>query len=266
MKAPGSANKRGRATIVIAAFLVCVSCMHATGQQPVDPRPQPAIDPASAKQEVRLRYNAWGASRCKVTDPAYPVDARKRGLTGEVQLTAQLDRRGRLYDLVARPKGTDADAFAQATIHEASMWRARPAMDSTCKPAASRLEAVVTFAIEDGAPVVMNRLDIRTIGETPAASPPKMRNEKEVMAGLRFPFTAQEDRLEANLFIAIDVDAKTGKTLDVRVVDRDAESHVGSYFDAQVIAAFKKAEFEPVKDAQSGTLRVCRSVDFCIPK
>jgi len=77
-------------------------------------------------------------------ESAYPLEARRRGLEGEVVALLDVDERGRVKKVrVVRRAGHGMDEVAERTM---MTWRFAPA-ERHCVPAASRVRYTYQFTI-----------------------------------------------------------------------------------------------------------------------
>ena len=98
-----------------------------------------------AKESAKLGSGFRPAQRAAAAPPAYPVSAKKAGITGTVIITLMLNETGHA-SAVSITKSSGNSELDEAALRAARAWRFRPATHDE-RPVATKVTVPVRFAL-----------------------------------------------------------------------------------------------------------------------
>lgn len=200
-------------------------------------------------------FNLW-------VRPNYPEAALAAGLSGVVEVQANVDERGRASALKYSSESGSA-SFEEAVRAVAEHWRYLVPISTACAPMKSAVHARIHFRLEDGrAAVSLEEVPSATGGST-CMDAARVLNDREVSEKMEFPMIARRTQSEGTVYLAITFGAASGEVKDVEVVQLVEGGDAKREFRNAALIAYRSLRVEPRAGAGvDETVRICRWINF----
>lgn len=185
-----------------------------------------------------------------VVPPEFPIDQLAANARGYVDVEVELNQNGSVKAariVKSEPQNT---GFEKAVLEVVKLWLFHAALNNGCVPRESTGNARIWFEVRDGKGVVSvsGKMEAATpVGDLPRKM--EWESRLEQLATVRYPVTALRDRVEADLFAAVRVDAPTGAAIVTVVTwietSRNATATVAESFKSAAVKSLKLAKFKP---------------------
>ncbi|MEO8384872.1 MAG: energy transducer TonB [Betaproteobacteria bacterium] len=208
--------------------------------------------------------NGWARPKV-VVPPDFPVDQLTANASGHVDAEFGFDQKGSVKQVRIVKSEPQNPAFERAVLDVAKLWLFSAVLNKDCVPVDSTGNVRIWFEIRDGKGVVSVSGNVRPASAANDSLPRKMEwaNRAVILGAVRYPNSARRDGVQADLLVAVRVEAASGNATDSVVtwmeVSSGATATVAESFKTAVLKSLRFAKFKP-KDGNN--YRVCIPYSF----